>query len=84
MFNTITFGNKEYLGRWISVDDELILAVDDSLKYEMSRCGSKIHVTFQKYLDMNIIQFVPGHILFESEKAISSYVAVENGVEKFA
>ncbi len=33
---------------------------------------------------MNIIQFVPGHILFESEKEISSYIAVENGIEKFA
>ena len=62
MFNTITFGNKEYLGRWITIDDELILAVDDSLKHEMSRCSSKTNITFQKYLDMNIIQFVPGQI----------------------
>ncbi len=84
MFNTITFGNKEYLGRWISVNDELILAVDRSLKYELSKKSVKSHETFQKYLDMNIIKFVPGNILFESEKIIISYINNENTLKKFA
>jgi hypothetical protein len=84
MFNTITFGSKEYLGRWITVNDELILAVDLSLKYAINKTSSKQNTTFRKYLDMNIVQFVPGNLLIESEQKILRYIAENSSVKKFA
>ncbi len=74
----LTYENKVYEGRWITIDGQSALAVDYALRLAMNANKGKKNTTLQRYLDMNIIQFVPREMLRESEDQLVNQIKLSN------
>ena len=75
---TLTYENRTYTGRWITIDGQSSLAVDYALRLAMNANKGKKNTTLQRYLDMNIIQFVPKEMLSETEETIVNQIKLSN------
>ncbi len=75
-YETVSYENKKYLGRWISVMGNLYLMVDESLAEKIK--GKHLSKKAQKSLpDVDVLLYSPVEMLFENEDVINNYAEMQ-------
>ena len=75
-YDTISYENRKYLGRWVSVMGHLYLMVDESLEDKIK--GKHLSKRALKSLpDLDVILYSPVEMLFENEDVMENYAEMQ-------
>ena len=75
-YDTISYENRKYLGRWVSVMGHLYLMVDESLADKIK--GKRLSKRALKSLpDLNVLLYSPVEMLFENQDVMENYAEMQ-------
>ncbi len=75
-YETVSFEDRQYLARWISVCGKLYLMVDESIaeKIEGRRLSKK---ALKKLPDLKLLLYSPVEMLFENEDVVNNFAEMQ-------
>ena len=75
-YDTVSYENRKYLGRWVRVMGNSYLMVDESLAEKIK--GKRLSKRALKSLpDLNVLLFSPVEMLFENEDVMENYAEMQ-------